>query len=240
MVAGTLGRGTGPCQTLPAEASRVSAYTERIAQGSDEPSCYVWCDPRRCEKTSTKSDLAIALINSVGAVGYAGEANSRRSFTALSASRSMSSADERFVIRECASCSRTLVTEARAVRFRRAVRVADSGLALNGGRGTRVSSSCREPCAELGGQPLDLGRPIAIDRLEQRAVLRRRRAADHEFPGLQSPRLVVAVPAKAAAAFVFAGATMHLAAVVVEPGAAEGAELPVATADDAMALASGR
>ena len=52
--------------------------------------------------------------------------------------------------------------------------------------------------------------------------------------------LVVAVPAKAAAAFVFAGATMHLAAVVVEPGAAEGAELPVATADDAMALASGR
>ena len=52
--------------------------------------------------------------------------------------------------------------------------------------------------------------------------------------------LVVAVPAKAAAAFVFAGATMHLAAVVVEPGAADGAELPVATADDAMALASGR
>ena len=52
--------------------------------------------------------------------------------------------------------------------------------------------------------------------------------------------LVVAVPAKAAAAFVFAGATMHLAAVVVEPGAADRAELPVATADDAMALASGR
>ena len=52
--------------------------------------------------------------------------------------------------------------------------------------------------------------------------------------------LVVAVPAKAAAAFVFAGATMHLAAVVVEPGAADGAELPVATADDAMALAAGR
>jgi hypothetical protein len=52
--------------------------------------------------------------------------------------------------------------------------------------------------------------------------------------------LVVAVPAKAAAAFVFAGATMHLAAVVVEPGGADGAELPVATADDAMALAAGR
>jgi len=55
-----------------------------------------------------------------------------------------------------------------------------------------------------------------------------------------SNELVVAVPAKAAAAFVFAGATMHLAAVVVEPGAADGAELPVATADDAMALAAGR
>jgi hypothetical protein len=52
--------------------------------------------------------------------------------------------------------------------------------------------------------------------------------------------LVVAVPAKAAAAFVFAAATMHLAAVVVEPGAADGAELPVASADDAMALAAGR
>ena len=61
-----------------------------------------------------------------------------------------------------------------------------------------------------------------------------------EVAASASGGLVVAVPAKAAAAFVFAGATMHLAAVVVEPGAAEGAELPVATADDAMALASGR
>ena len=52
--------------------------------------------------------------------------------------------------------------------------------------------------------------------------------------------LVVAVPAKSAAAFVFAAATMHLAAVVEEPGAADGAEVPVATADDAMALAAGR
>ena len=52
--------------------------------------------------------------------------------------------------------------------------------------------------------------------------------------------LVVAVPAKAAAAFVFAGATMHLAAVVVEPGAADGSELPVTSSDDAMALAAGR
>ncbi|HYT12317.1 MAG TPA: SAF domain-containing protein [Candidatus Nitrosopolaris sp.] len=52
--------------------------------------------------------------------------------------------------------------------------------------------------------------------------------------------LIVAVPAKVAAAFVFAAATMHLAAVVVEPGAADGAEIPVASADDAMALAASR
>jgi len=41
-------------------------------------------------------------------------------------------------------------------------------------------------------------------------------------------------------AVVFAGATMHLAAVVVEPGAADGSELPVTSSDDAMALAAGR
>jgi hypothetical protein len=52
--------------------------------------------------------------------------------------------------------------------------------------------------------------------------------------------LVVAVPAKAAAAYVFAAATMHLAAVVAEPGAADGAELPVSSPDDALALAAGR
>jgi hypothetical protein len=39
--------------------------------------------------------------------------------------------------------------------------------------------------------------------------------------------LIVSVPAKEAAAFVFAGATMHLAAVIAEPGAAEGTETPI-------------
>jgi hypothetical protein len=52
--------------------------------------------------------------------------------------------------------------------------------------------------------------------------------------------LIVAVPAKEAAAFVFAGATMHLAAVIAEPGAAEGTETPISTPEDAMAVASGR
>jgi hypothetical protein len=52
--------------------------------------------------------------------------------------------------------------------------------------------------------------------------------------------LVVAVPAREAAAFVFAAATMHLAAVVAEPGAADGTELPISSADDAMAAAAGR
>jgi len=52
--------------------------------------------------------------------------------------------------------------------------------------------------------------------------------------------LVVAVPAKQAAAFVFAAATMHLAAVVAEPGAAYGTEAPISGPDDAIAVASGR
>jgi hypothetical protein len=52
--------------------------------------------------------------------------------------------------------------------------------------------------------------------------------------------LIVAVPAKQAAAFVFAGATMHLAAVIAEPGAAEGTETPISTPEDAIAVASGR
>jgi hypothetical protein len=52
--------------------------------------------------------------------------------------------------------------------------------------------------------------------------------------------LIVAVPAKEAAAFVFAGATMHLAAVIAEPGAGEGTETPISTPEDAMAVASGR
>lgn len=52
--------------------------------------------------------------------------------------------------------------------------------------------------------------------------------------------LIVAVPAKQAAAFVFAGATMHLAAVIAEPGAGEGTEIPISTPEDAIAVASGR
>lgn len=52
--------------------------------------------------------------------------------------------------------------------------------------------------------------------------------------------LIVAVPAREAAAFVFAGATMHLAAVIAEPGAAGGTETPISTPEDAIAVASGR
>lgn len=52
--------------------------------------------------------------------------------------------------------------------------------------------------------------------------------------------LVVAVPARQAAAFVYAAVTLRLAAAVAEPGAADGAEVSVASLDDAMALAAGR
>jgi hypothetical protein len=52
--------------------------------------------------------------------------------------------------------------------------------------------------------------------------------------------LIVAVPAKQAAAVVFAAATMHLAAVVAEPGAADGVELPISGPDDAIAVVAGR
>ena len=52
--------------------------------------------------------------------------------------------------------------------------------------------------------------------------------------------LIVAVPAKQAAAFVYAAATMHLAAVVAEPGAADGTEVPISSADDAISVAAGR
>ena len=61
-----------------------------------------------------------------------------------------------------------------------------------------------------------------------------------EVDATVSGGLVVAVPARQAAAFVYAAATLHLAAVVAEPGAADGAEVPVASVDDAMALAAGR
>ena len=65
-------------------------------------------------------------------------------------------------------------------------------------------------------------------------------AQDVEVDAAVSGGLVIAVPAREAAAFVFAAATLHLAAVVAEPGAANGAEVSVANVDDAMALAAGR
>jgi hypothetical protein len=52
--------------------------------------------------------------------------------------------------------------------------------------------------------------------------------------------LIVAVPAKEAAAFVFAGAGMHLAAVVAEPGAADGTEAPISSIEDAISVVAGR
>ena len=50
--------------------------------------------------------------------------------------------------------------------------------------------------------------------------------------------LILMVPSQQAGAFVFAGAVMNLAAVVAEPGARGGAELPVSTADQAIQIAS--
>jgi hypothetical protein len=52
--------------------------------------------------------------------------------------------------------------------------------------------------------------------------------------------LVVVVASKSAAAFVYAGQTMHLTAVIAEPGAADGAEAPISTPDEAMATAAQR
>ncbi len=61
-----------------------------------------------------------------------------------------------------------------------------------------------------------------------------------EVQGAVSGGLVVAVPAKEAAAFVYAAAMMHLAAVVAEPGAAYATEAPISSPEDAIAVASGR
>jgi hypothetical protein len=61
-----------------------------------------------------------------------------------------------------------------------------------------------------------------------------------EVQGALSGGLVVAVPAKEAAAFVYAAATMHLAAVVAEPGTAYASEAPISSPEDAIAIASGR
>lgn len=52
--------------------------------------------------------------------------------------------------------------------------------------------------------------------------------------------LVVMVAARSAAAFVYAAETMHLAAVIAEPGAADGAEVPISAPDEAIAAASQR
>ncbi len=52
--------------------------------------------------------------------------------------------------------------------------------------------------------------------------------------------LVVVVGSKSAAAFVYAGETMHLTAVIAEPGAADGAEVPISTPDEALATAAQR
>jgi hypothetical protein len=61
-----------------------------------------------------------------------------------------------------------------------------------------------------------------------------------EVQAAVSGGLVVAVPAKEAAAFVFAAAGLHLAAVVDVPGASDGIEIPISSAEDAMAVAAGR
>lgn len=61
-----------------------------------------------------------------------------------------------------------------------------------------------------------------------------------EIQAVVSGGLIVAVPAKEAAAFVFAGASLHLAAVVAEPGTADATEVPVSSAEDAIALVAGR
>ena len=50
--------------------------------------------------------------------------------------------------------------------------------------------------------------------------------------------LVVEVPSKDAAAFVYAAVAMHLAAVIAEPGTTDGVEAPVFTPDQAMATAA--
>jgi len=50
--------------------------------------------------------------------------------------------------------------------------------------------------------------------------------------------LVVEVTSRQAAAFVYAANTMHLAAVIAEPGATGGTEGPITTRDQAMAVAA--
>ncbi|TAN32091.1 hypothetical protein EPN29_10225 [bacterium] len=52
--------------------------------------------------------------------------------------------------------------------------------------------------------------------------------------------LVVVVASRQAAAFVYAASNMHLAAVIAEPGAADGSEESVSTPEQAMAVAGQR
>ncbi len=61
-----------------------------------------------------------------------------------------------------------------------------------------------------------------------------------EIQASVSGGLIVAVPAKEAAAFVYAAAGMHLAAVVAEPGTADGTEVPISSIEDAISVVSGR
>jgi hypothetical protein len=50
--------------------------------------------------------------------------------------------------------------------------------------------------------------------------------------------LIVVVPSRQASAFVYAAATMELVAVIAEPGADAGEEVPVSSPDEALAVAS--
>ncbi|MGH7764592.1 MAG: hypothetical protein ACREOM_09280 [Candidatus Dormibacteraceae bacterium] len=62
-------------------------------------------------------------------------------------------------------------------------------------------------------------------------------AMDVEVQSSSSGGLVLVVSAQEAAAFVYAGAAMHLAAVVAEPGSTGGGELPVSSAAQAIQVA---
>jgi hypothetical protein len=52
--------------------------------------------------------------------------------------------------------------------------------------------------------------------------------------------IVIVVPSRQAAAFVFAAGVMHLVAVVAKPGAADGEEIPISSPDEAAAVAANR
>jgi len=58
-----------------------------------------------------------------------------------------------------------------------------------------------------------------------------------EVRAVSAAGLVVLVPSARAAAFVYAGSAMQLAAVIAEPGATQGAEVPVSTDQQAIDIA---